>query len=378
MFAGAIAVVAACGSSTPSELGDNGRSDAGPGSNFDASVPFGFDASQAPPQCPKDPDSGFICDCIDQTLLNDVPNIYFFLDRSGSMLGPKWTSVRIVTADTAKALGPRANIGLALFPDPRFDGCAPGIELMPTRPGDAPAGVVGPTYDLIDRALNRDPSGGTPTAETLTALLPKLQALAGRTYAILATDGGPNCNSTISCSVDQCIPNIESSNGCVPHVAPNCCDPSAFGPGNCIDEAATVAAVAAYAKANIPLYVIGVPGSAFYSGVLDQLATAGGTARASEPLYYRVDTADAAAFASAMSAVAAKITASCTLTLKAPPVDPGQVNVWLGNDVLVKEPVNGWSLSGATVTLLGKACQDVLTGAVLDVRVIAGCPTIVN
>jgi hypothetical protein len=38
--------------------------------------------------------------------------------------------------------------------------------------------------------------------------------------------------------------------------------------------------------------------------------------------------------------------------------------------------MDGWTLDGATVTLLGASCQQVLSGAVLDVRVVAGCPTV--
>ena len=44
--------------------------------------------------------------------------------------------------------------------------------------------------------------------------------------------------------------------------------------------------------------------------------------------------------------------------------------------VLPYEPVNGWTISGKTVTLVGTACERVKSGDVLDVRIIAGCPRI--
>jgi hypothetical protein len=137
-----------------------------------------------------------------------------------------------------------------------------------------------------------------------------------------------------------------------------------------------VNAVTAITKMGIPTYVIGVPGSAPYASVLDQLATAGGTARTSEPLYYRVDTTDQAALEAALSQIAAKITATCTLTLAQPPPDPTHVNVYFDNQPVPADPTNGWTLNGSTVTLVGAACQEVMSGAVLNVRVVAGCPTV--
>jgi hypothetical protein len=268
------------------------------------------------------------------------------------------------------------------------DGCAPGIELLPVSPGDSPAGSFGPTSNKLASVLNIPASGGTPTAATLQALLPELQKLAAgaRTYVVIATDGGPNCNGAITCTVDQCQANIESAPGCQPNVAPNCCVPELYGAQNCTDEFATVEAVSAIAGAKIPVYIVGVPGSAPYAEVLTQMAIAGGTAQAGSgadagdggtTAYYAVDTAGKDAFNAAISQIAAKITATCTLPLGSTP-DPGMVNVFLDENVVPADPVNGWSISGSTITLLGETCQKVLTGAVLDVRVIAGCPTVLK
>jgi hypothetical protein len=52
------------------------------------------------------------------------------------------------------------------------------------------------------------------------------------------------------------------------------------------------------------------------------------------------------------------------------------VNVYLDEAVLPHDPVNGWKIDGGTVTLLGTACDRVLSGDVLDVRIITGCPTV--
>jgi hypothetical protein len=78
----------------------------------------------------------------------------------------------------------------------------------------------------------------------------------------------------------------------------------------------------------------------------------------------------------ALKKVAAKIVASCEFTLKDEPGAPDRVNVYLDEVVLPQDPVNGWSLDHAKVTLLGAACTKVLAGDVLDVRMVVGCPTV--
>ena len=52
------------------------------------------------------------------------------------------------------------------------------------------------------------------------------------------------------------------------------------------------------------------------------------------------------------------------------------MNVYLDGAVLPQDPTNGWKIEGSKVTLLGSACAKVLDGDVLNVRIIAGCPTV--
>jgi hypothetical protein len=192
---------------------------------------------------------------------------------------------------------------------------------------------------------------------------------------ILATDGGPNCDANAQCPIDSCIPNIENEVGCAPAGPTNCC---ASQPTMCLDTDPTLAAITALAAKGIPTYVVGVPGSAPYADVLDRMAQAGGTARATEPLYYAVDSTDQAALSTALGAIAAKITATCSLSLSAPPPDPTQVNVYLDGAVVPQDAANGWTLDGQTVTLVGNTCQRVMAGDALSLRVVAGCPTVLK
>lgn len=369
-------VTAGCGVSNdhPPPLLDPGMD----GGHADGGMTFDFDATSKPPGCGVGPEGG-VCGCLDLPLLVDAPNLYFILDRSGSMndLG-KWNTVRSVIGQVILKLGPRANYGAAVFPDPAQDNCATGVEVAPVRQGD-PAGTYGPTYNQLASSLNLAANGGTPTAATFTALAPHLANLKGRTFVILATDGGPNCDLGTTCTAAQCQVNLEGTDpNCPLGGPPDCCDPQHYGPVQCNDGDATASAIAALLTKGVPSYVVGVPGSALYAGILDQMAQAGGTARASEPYYYAVNTADASALEAALSQIAAKVTATCTLPLGKPPPDPGQVNVYLDDVIVPRDATNGWTLSGAVVTLVGQTCQRVLAGDVLSVRVIAGCPTVVK
>jgi hypothetical protein len=368
-----IAALGACGHPHPPLIADF-QSDGG-GSND-----FSLDSGQGVPKCQFVQADGTICGCTDVPLVTDAPTLYFVLDRSGSMNDQnKWTTVRTVVAQVITAIGPRASFAAAVFPSPLSNfSCAAGVEVMTPRSGDAPAGQPGITTTSLLAATNMQALGGTPTAATLAGLKGRLAALAtaSRTYVILATDGGPNCNSTLTCDLATCIPNIESSDGCTPTAPPNCCDPTQYGPEECLDGDAAVDAVTQLHGAGIDTYVVGVPGSGPYSAILDKLATAGNTARTASPLYYRVDSADQGAFLAAISEIAAKIVASCTLPLSAPPPDPNQVNVFVDEKPVPKDPVNGWTLDGSTITLQGTTCADVLSGSALDVRVIVGCPTV--
>lgn len=369
----ALATVVACGDQAPPFISDPAPKDA------QAAGDVGF-GEAGTPTCNAGPDLG-VCACTEIGLLTDAPNLYFVLDRSGSMEdNGKWSTVRVVVAQVMKSLGPRANFGVAIFPNPsQNNACAPGVQVMSVRPGDAPAGTQGPTTSAMLSVTAAPPNGGTPTAASLNALLPTLSALPGRTFVILATDGGPNCNAQATCTSAMCIDNIENLQGCPMNGAPNCCDAAVdgpFAPLDCLDQQPTIDAVTAIDKAGIRTYVIGVPGSAPYASLLDNLAAAGGTARTSEPLYYAVGSTDEAALDAALAQIAAKITATCTLTLAAPPPDPTHVNVYFDNQPVPADPTNGWTLSGSTVTLVGAACDKVMSGTVLNVRVVAGCPTV--
>jgi hypothetical protein len=424
-YAIALTATGGCGEpARPGELPEPSRSEAG--STF-----FVTDASPGAPTCNLG-SSGHVCACVDQPLLGQVPNLYFVLDRSGSMNDDnKWGTIVDVLGQLVIQLGPRVNIGIAVFPAPAGgpNTCAAGVPVIDLSPGDPWSAQLGPTATRVLNELGRiGAQGGTPTAATLTNLLPLLKTYSGKTYVVLATDGGPNCNASASCSAAQCQLDIESTPGC--STSTNCCAVPG-GELSCLDADPTTAAVSALVANGFPVYVVGIPGSAPYATLLDALATAGGTARdpiGPGPQYYNVATTDEQAFESALFRVAARVAGHCELTLDEVPPNPDLVNVFLNGVPLATgagcidstpveasandeggldagmdsapEPAEGgatepspsmeasdseseastcsWILRGQTVTILGDTCQSIMAGDILDVRVVAGCPTVIH
>ena len=138
----------------------------------------------------------------------------------------QWETIRLVLSRIVTRLGPRIRFGATVFPSPAFNSCSTGQEVMPLTPGDAPAGTPGRAVSRFLTATNVGVGGATPLAETLREIVPKLARESGRTFVILATDGGPNCNFEATCGSADCIYNIESAPPCVPN-GENCCAPDA-------------------------------------------------------------------------------------------------------------------------------------------------------
>lgn len=353
-----------------------------------------------------DPDEGIepseLGSCGTDTITLDFvrPNLYFAIDGSGSMtesipLGesnyPIGTAPRDRHAALVRAIqsllarvGHRVNYGATVFPSGDV-GCDAGEEVHALEPGDdvsfAVSGTVGPVLrSLMFNIQRRAPAGGTPVAQALTQLVPRLGGASAETVVLLVTDGGPNCNSGASCGRESCIPNIERqrlSEALVCGDDINCCDASAYGPANCLDRDGSVHAVERLRAAGVRTFVIGMPGSEAYASVLDELAEAGGTARGESPRYYRAE--DAEALLSTVSALGSAVALTCTIELREPPPEPGLVNLYFDGQLVRSDPVDGWTFSSAaTVQVHGRSCELLSGGQVLQADVVAGCPVVIR
>jgi len=331
-----------------------------------------------------------------ETFLTEVTtpkNLYFVIDRSGSMAAPmpdspfnRSETARGVLVNLLRTIGHRVSYGAAAFPTTANpDDCSPGGQVFPPARGQLPPceGGDDPLLDdFRERLETLAPLGGTPTAATLRKLRPDLVALEGETTVVLVTDGAPNCNVDEVCGTDSCTHNIEGATlgGRVCDAAFNCCDPSIFGEtagAHCVDDDATEAAVLALAEDGIPTYVVGMPGAEPYADLLGRLAVAGGTARPEGVPYYA--TADSAQLRDALYAIGTGVAIRCSIELDAPPADPGLVNVYFDGEVVASDPENGWTWDGeATIVVTGEACERLESGSVLDARAVFGCDTVVR
>lgn len=345
-------------------------------------------ASDGPPSL----DAQGLCGNQILPVLIDRPNLYFVVDRSGSMqeLLPgsnqsKYVAARIAFADVLSKIGHRVHYGAAVFPSSGgpIVGCAAGAEVFPTQSGDpasyAAAGQQGPVLkSFLTTLASIVPEGGTPIASTVDALRPILTGLPGKTVAVLATDGAPNCNLGASCGVADCQLNVEggSVGGKLCNASFNCCDPTLVPDGQlyCVDADPTEAAITALALAGVDTYVIGMPGSEYYSDLLDTFALAGNTPRPTLPHYY--PTSNSEDLADALRDIGVKVAVSCTITLDQAPPDANLVNVYLDATLVTYDEVDGWAwIDATTLELRGAACAALQSGDVLQVQVVSGCPT---
>lgn len=332
--------------------------------------------------------------CGDQTIpaVSNPPNLSFIIDHSASMGDElagsglsKYETARIALSHVLRAVGHRVNYGAAIFPglDGRT-GCEPGDQLVKVAPGDAPSyardGKTGPRLrDLLQRLSIADVDGGTPVAATLDAMRPILVELSGPTFVVLVTDGAPNCNDELECEPEDCIPNIEGlafgGVACSPSF--NCCEPSPEQPKanlSCVDGDASVQAVAALQAAGIGTFVVGMPGSEPYVDLLNAMAEAGGTARPGPLAYYPVE--DTAELQASLTAIAASVAITCEIPLDYEPRDPDYVNVYFDGTLLEYDPQDGWEWSeSGQVLIRGAACDQLVSGNVLEVQILAGCKT---
>ncbi len=337
-----------------------------------------------------------LCGSQEVKAISDPPNLYFVVDRSGSMLDAlpgsaysKYENARIAISVMLRAVGHRVHYGAAVYPAlVNQDGCAPGLEVFPTQAGDSPSFAAksenGPVLArLLTKLGNLVPSGGTPTAATLRALEPTIVGLQGKkTYVVLMTDGAPNCNLELTCGAEACIPNIEheSISGMDCDARLNCCDPKQVGEpgvGYCVDADATETAIAEYEAKGVDTYVVGMPGSEAYGAVLRRLAVAGNTARPGGTPYYAVS--DTSELSAALLRIGAEVAITCDLALEDEPVDPSLVNVYFDDRLVPASDGSGWRYtSEKSIQFTGTACDELESGGVLNVQVRAGCPTVVR
>ncbi len=323
-------------------------------------------------------------------------NLLLVIDQSASMLQTpagfpmrKWDALKVALG---RALRPAANklaLGMELFPDDPAGTigipCTNNCCAMPS--GEAAITVPierGPSaFDRIMGAVDAtSPGGATPTADALDRALRYFttgagRALSGDKYVLLATDGGPNCNTSLTCGADRCTTNIDGS--CP--AGENCCDPSKTRI-SCLDDARVIAKLNALRGAGVRTFVVGIPGTEAYEASLDAFAEAGGFPNPTGPRkYYKVEAKGGVnALVGVFEQITGALITSCRLQLSSPPPNATLVNVYVDGVPVPQSGPDGWDLDMSTnpptIVLRGATCASIEGVGVRSISVTYGCPTV--
>jgi hypothetical protein len=326
-------------------------------------------------------------------------NILIVMDKSGSMneelegTVSRWGGVKLALGTALNATQADIAFGLSLFP---YDPADPTGNITCTMPSSAEPVVAVTSTDARTAILGAleatEPGGGTPTAEALRLALEYFTAgtgatLEGDNYVLLATDGGPNCNADHpGCDAATCTQNIDGL--CPPPpIGPetHCCDNNLVE--DCLDDAASVAAVAALASAGIETFVVGIPGTDAYESTLNAMAEAGGHPQSGTVKYFSVSEAGGVdALAETFERITKDLVTKCEQQLTEPPprgrVD--LINVKIDDEVIYlleeDQEGDGWkydeNTSPPTVTIVGAPCTRIETEGVEKLEFIFGCPRV--
>ncbi|HVJ20384.1 MAG TPA: hypothetical protein VM686_33445 [Polyangiaceae bacterium] len=363
-------------------IGDGGQSGAtGAGGN---------DGSSAPPGCEELEGLGD-CGVTSLEANYDIANIMLVIDKSKSMVDQpegfdtdKWAALKSALDESLNDVSGDANFGLILYPF-SLDEEIPSDTCQGSICCEVPAGssavnvAIQPGADAIPQILDAldgtEPSGGTPTAAALQSAFDYFvngegSMLEGDRYVLLATDGGPNCNTDNSCDAETCTYTLDGQ------CSNNCC---ADLPEGCLDDADVVAQIEALAAEGIPTFVVGIPGTELYAAYLNDFATAGGVPNSGDPQYYAVEaTGGVEALAQTFTDITTHLVRSCEIELATEPPNLELVNVAVDCKVVPSEDGAEWEIAegSTTLQLKGSVCNFVEGTGARRVDVVYGCPMI--
>ena len=321
-------------------------------------------------------------------------NVLLVIDKSSSMDDQpagfelkKWAALKAALGPALEAVKEEMSFGLLLYPFSLteipldcFEGCCqvpdgPSAIRVPVAPGTSSVSEVMAALDATA------PGGGTPTAAALDAALTYFTTgdgkdLKGDRFVLLATDGGPNCGaSTTQCSADHCTPNLD---GACPASEGNCCK----GEGSyCLDDTAVLEKIRALADAQVPTFVIGIPGTESYAEYLNSFATAGGVPNPTKkPAYYAVSAEGGVkGLTRTFQDITTHLVRSCEVDLGPGAPNKQLVNVAVDCDIVPIADGAGWNIpddAPNTLVLAGDVCNRVKREGARRIDVVYGCQTV--
>jgi von Willebrand factor type A domain len=338
-----------------------------------------------------------LSECGNTTVTADLRtvNILMVIDKSGSMTDEpsgfgtdKWSALKTALGHALNGVAADVNVGLLMYPYSTAQQiplvCHGGCCEVPDG-----ASAVNVDIDSGTRSLPRilaaldavDPGGGTPTAQALARANDYFTtgagaALKGNNYVLLATDGGPNCNSNNSCGADRCTTNLDGQCD-----SGNCCKASGEG---CLDDIEVTGQLRTLLSHGVRTFVVGIPGTEAYSDYLDGFAVAGGEPNpATPPSYYAVSPKDGVqGLEDVFTGITSQLLRSCTIQLAEDPPKLELVNLAIDCEVIKPSAKDGsgWTIdthqTPGSVVLSGPICDRVQRQGATRVDVVYGCPTV--
>lgn len=398
---GAVVFVTACGSEKDGSLldpssgsnggqGSSGKANGGTGNIVLDPMNMGGDDSGVGM-------GGASCGFTNLTAAPPTVNVLLVVDRSASMdESPegfdgetKWQVLQTALQATLGEVKSKLSLGLDLYPYSGKSGAAlsnacqtPSSEavVVPVQGGDKAAPLI------LAALTDNGPAGRTPTATALARAKDYYttgagKSLEGEKYVLLATDGGPNCSAddALRCEAATCTINIDENVG----PAQNLCDPALDpdGPSKCLDDVASIQAVADLADAGIKTFVIGIPGTELYADTLDALAEQSGVENPdAPPSYFAVSAAGGVdGLTDVLTRVTTGLITSCKLQLEEEPPNINDVFVVIDGLLLQQGTANGWqesdpATSPPTIEIQGATCDKLETDGAEYINVSYGCP----
>jgi hypothetical protein len=306
----------------------------------------------------------FQCVERDITLTPVVPEVLIMLDRSNSMeYDGFWDPTRSAVSSAVETYQSEVMFGLVGFPGEECtsldtsrdcDASESPLVAMKFEAGDAVSSAL----------MGLAPCGGTPVAETLLNMRDYLLSRPrdNPRYILMATDGAPNCNTSLDGYTCRCT--------CFDETECGLCDRLN---SNCLDDVRTYAALDELLEDNIRTFVIGLSTAAVdWGDVLHAMAVHGGTGT-----FYAAESPDQVAeiFDDITSLVS-----HCEFYIEPSEVpDDRLVNLYFDGMVVQMDPdgMTGWNWTGDdSLEFYGASCQRIVSSEVDEITATYGCPTV--
>lgn len=296
------------------------------------------------------------------------PTVMFVLDRSASMNSSmddslssltRWETLRSALATALPSVDQTIAIGALVFPAISSSNVncsvASKADLLP---------ALGNVATLTRLIGSTTPGGSTPTAQaidTAAKIMLDLRAATQARALVLATDGGPNCNSNLSALVCRCLSTDPTGLGI--------CQSSL----ECLDDQRTEQTIAKYQKQGLPTYVIGIQsaGDNTLDDVLNAMAIAGGRPRTGANESYYAATS-ASELNSALTTIRDQV-GTCTFLTTSVPDQNGSIVVNINGNEIPSEQWLWGNKANGEIVLLGDACQAAVSDSAAVLSAVVGC-----